>query len=334
MILAFNQHCRFALVLLCLVVVGCEQQAIADLKEYQKRLANVLDVEFVWSTPDTTLSYPAIHQLKADVPEANINLRDFYALQQCPVGTLIAERNTALGKIQLPSTRYHYEVQLLQGLEQCLTLIEEQNLKSQLTNWLSQKHAALPLVWANLIQTSSETRQAFSSNQGFLESDASSELGEFTRALHYLIFLPSNAKVDLLELEDKLNSLRQIEYIARLWKTQILLSVELTNATALLAQHSADIHCATSAEKQQVGYLRNVFQKFFIERIQPLAGMVDKSNYALKPIFDELLASTAIHNLFKQMIKQNLQHFSQYKTALRNHVVLWQDLLKRCDMSP
>lgn len=317
------------------MLIGCaEEEAVADLKEYRKRLANVLDAEFIWSSPDTTLSFPAQNQLKVAIPEASINLRDFYALQDCPVGTLIAERNTALGKTQLPSTRYHYEVLLLRGLEQCFQSTENQQLKTQLTNWIEQKRLALPLVWANLIQTSSETRQAFSSNQRYLSYDAIQDLNQFKLAFKYLVSLPDQSNIDIIELEDSLNLLRQTEFVARLWKTQKLFIVELNNTTELLAQHTSTTKCANSSEKQQVSYLSNVFQQFFIERIQPLAGAVDKSNYNLKPTFDLLLNSTSIHKLLKQMINQNLQNFTKYQSAIRQHVMLWQDLFKRCNMSP
>lgn len=327
---------RFSnITLLSLLLFGCaDDEAVSDLKEYQKRLANVLNVEISWSKPDTTLAFPPVSQLKVQVPQATINFRDFYAIQDCPVGTLIAERNTALGKTQLPSTRYHYEVKLLQGLEQCLESTENQQFKAQLSDWIELKRLALPMVWANLIQTSSEVRQAFSSNQRYLSYAAMQDLNEFTRAFEYLVAVPAKTHIDITQLEDSLNLLRQTEFIARVWKTQKLLLLELNKATELLAQHTANIQCINTSEKQQATYLSNVFQKFFIERIQPLAGVIDKSNYALAPTFDSLLSSASINTLLKQMIEQNLLNFTEYQSAIRQHVVLWQDLFKRCNMSP
>lgn len=317
-----------------LTLVGCtEKQTVGDLKEYQKRLANILDADFTWSEPNTTLTFPTMSQLRVSVKETRINLRDYYALQNCSVNTLIAQRNTGLGKTQLPSTRYFYEVELIRGLKQCLQLAKDQQIKSQLKSWIQQKEANLPMVWANLIQTSQEIKQAFSSNQNYLDAEHN-DLVEFTLALAYLIALPNQNDAEIAKIENSLNVLRETEVTAKLWKTQLLMTNELNNATSILKAHTNNFTCKSNHEKQKATYLKNVFQKIFIEKIQPLAGSIDKSHYALKPVFIDLLLSDHLGPFFKQYIRQKQADYKDYKLAIQRHVKEWQNLLKRCSLSP
>lgn len=325
----------FTIVLTTSCLFGCiGDQASRDLKEYQQRLANIVEADFERSEPVTTLTYPPISQLKILIPETTVNLRDFYAIQNCAVNTLIAQRNTALGKTQLPSTRYHYEVQLLQGLEQCALVAESDKVKKQLNDWIEIKRSSFPQVWLNLVQTSQEVKQAFSSNQGYLNQGNSEEIAEFKLALEYLVDLSNQTDVEIEKLESSLNTLRQTELAARLWKTQLLLKQELSATTAFLINYDSEISCSNAANKQQLDYLKNVFQRYFIERIQPLAGVVDKSNYALAPVLNELLNTAGIHPDFKHYLRLRLSEYEEYKSAMHEHVVFWQSLFKRCSLSP
>lgn len=317
-----------------LTLAGCtEKQAVGDLKDYQKRLANILDADFTWSEPNTTLTYPTMSQLRVSVQETRINLRDYYALQNCSVNTLIAQRNTGLGKTQLPSTRYFYEVELIRGLKQCLQLAKDQQIKHQLQSWIQQKEANLPIVWANLIQTSEELKQAFSSNQNYLDADHNN-LVQFILALEYLIALPSQKDADIAKIENSLDVLRETEMTAKLWKTQLLMINELTDATSILKSHTKHFTCKSAQEKQKTNYLKNVFQKFFIAKIQPLAGSIDKAHYALVPAFKNILLSEHLSPLFKQHIRQKRAEYNDYKVAIQLHVMEWQSLFKRCSLSP
>ena len=145
-------------------VVGCDssQSLQNHLQNYQQRMANVLEVE---SPDNLTISlppYPALRELKLDIPATTIKLFEFYNLQHCELYSIVAERNTSLGNLQLPSTRYMYERHLLDALRQCLMDTPDSRLREKLASWEQTKSQQMPMVWADLIQLSSELKQGFS----------------------------------------------------------------------------------------------------------------------------------------------------------------------------
>ena len=88
-----------------------------SIDDYAARLSRVLDTPLPDSFNDKiTTPLPKLADsatLKQAIEGVNINLREFYALQDCELGTVVAERNTSLGKSQLPSQRLVYESKLL-----------------------------------------------------------------------------------------------------------------------------------------------------------------------------------------------------------------------------
>ena len=88
--------------LLC-AVLGCagQSQLESAVNEYRARLNRVLGISIPaakWDDSLTSaLAYPTVSALNVNIVPMNINLRDFYAIQDCELGRIVAERNTALG---------------------------------------------------------------------------------------------------------------------------------------------------------------------------------------------------------------------------------------------
>jgi DNA/RNA-binding domain of Phe-tRNA-synthetase-like protein len=82
-------------------------------------------------------------------------------------------------------------------------------------------------------------------------------------------------------------------------------------------------------------YLTNVFQRYFIEKIQPIASQMNHYQYQLSPIFEKMLSHPNLSPNFKQYINQsNQQGFKNYQVAMQQHIHFWQDLFKRCNIKP
>lgn len=318
------------------LLAGCQPHSALkdDLQEYGQRLANVLDLEPAAAQEIPYLEYPPVSQLKVTIPEVTINLRDFYALHDCPVATLIAERNTALGRTQLPSTRYLYEVKLLQGLQDCLARVEEPEMKKQLNIWLKQKQELLPLAWVNLLQLSGEIKHAFSFNQGLLRGNDSDNAYASLASLAYLLSLQDKPVSEQVVLETHLQQLKKANFPARIWRSQRLLSAELHSITQWLADNRAEIQCDSPANQQRVGYLNNVFTLYFIDKIQPVAGKLNQYQYQLIPLLQKIQTSPHTASQLKALLRQYEQEFEQYKAAMSAHVNLWQEVLASCNLSP
>lgn len=316
-------------------LLGCSSPAVlSDLQEYRSRIANVLDLSLDDLETNITLYFPNSNELKVVVPETTINLRDFYALNNCHVSTLIAQRNTALGKVQLPSTRFIYEKKLIAGLQHCLSLSTDKKQQQQLSSWLELKRQSIPLVWASLMQNSSEMKKTMSDNQLLFSENESSASQGYRQSLAYLLEINNQSQVDIKDVEEALNTLRQNPQLAKIWRTQQLITQHLKSLTSELRTAAPTLQCDTPQSRQKVGYLANVFRLFFVERVQPLASELNQVTYQLTPHLEALQQHSELSPAFKHFMLQNQQRFFDYQQTMKEHIVLWQGLFKQCGISP
>ena len=328
---------NLSILLLLAFAVGCDSSHSLQkhLQDYQERMANVLDVESQDKLKLSLPPYPASKDLKSNIPATNIKLFEFYKLQHCELYSLVAQRNTSLGNLQLPSTRFIYEKQLINALKQCLQDTTDPKLREKLESWQQSKEQQLPMVWADLIQISSEMKQAFSANFGLVEGNHQDGLSQSKEALNYLLQIGQNKQANSTELEQRLQYLLNNPLPAKLWLSQLILTENLNRSTEWLLQHAKDLKCSGGASKKKMEYLSNVFQRFFIEKIQPIASQINHYQYQLSPILDNMIAHPSLSSNFKKYINNsNQQGFENYQAAMQQHIYFWQDLFKRCNIKP
>jgi hypothetical protein len=328
---------KLFLLLVLIFIVGCDNRYSLQrhLNDYQQRMANVLDVE---STDRLTISlppYPSLRELKQDIPATNIKLFEFYKLQHCELYSIVAERNTSLGNLQLPSTRYIYESHLIDALKQCLIDTTDTKIREKLESWQQAKTRQLPMVWADLIQLSHELKQGFSANFGLIKGNKQDGLGQSKKALNYLIQIEQSRRINSAELEQHLQYVMNNPLPAKLWLSQLTLATHLNQSTKWLLHHTNDLQCSGTSSNKKMEYLTNVFQRLFIEKIQPIASQINHYQYQLSPIFERMLAHPNLSPTFKNYINtSNQQGFENYQEAMQQHIYFWQDLFKRCNIKP
>lgn len=327
---------RWATLAGCALLAGCaEHSVVDDIEEYQSRLSRVLDTDYASNVKIPPLSYPPSDQLHQDVPEFSVNLREFYRLQKCELGTLVAERNTALGKTAQPSQRFVYETRLLQQLASCSAQLDDKALAGKLTQWRQAKLAQRPIIWANLVQTSQETRATFSRSGQLLTAEKNPDAGAAISALNYLETIRQDVDKPLEGLENELKVLDSARLPAKIWRTQRALALTLEPLTAMLATQLPLQQCPQGKASPEVEILRNVFYLFFIEKIQPLGSKLNQYHYQLLPLWQAWLEQPALSAPFKAYLqRQAIDGFAQYQAAIQQHVTLWQTLFARCNLSP
>jgi hypothetical protein len=179
-----------------------------SIEDYAERLSRVLDTPL----PDTfndkiTTPLPKLADsatLKHTLEGVSINLREFYALQDCELGTVVAERNTSLGKSQLPSQRLAYESKLLSVLKSCEAALvasdrvsdsenadknalkKNKALAETIASWREQKSQDYSKTWANLIQGSQELRLALNTPERLFSVENNKDALSSVNALFYL----------------------------------------------------------------------------------------------------------------------------------------------------
>jgi hypothetical protein len=317
---------------LCITCLGCGQPTLADnLALYNSRLAAVLDIPVVALPAVEPLHYPSLRQLKSQIPASTIAMNDFYALQGCNANLLIAGRNTPLGRTQLPSSRYVYEAKLINALQGCA---QASVVNARVSKLLATKTTNLPLVWADLVQTSNEIRVAFSSNNAFLAQQQNGALSATYNALSYLLALQNTTTADVQALEKHLQQLASYKLPAKVSRSQRLLARGLNRTTLWLSEQQLSRQCPAGKPSQQVRYLKNVFQLFFIEKIQPVAGQLNHVQYQLLPVYQEFERSPYLKQAFKALLEHSQLEFTAYQEAMTQHIEFWQQLLAHCNLSP
>ncbi|WP_240919890.1 DUF3080 family protein [Paraglaciecola sp. 20A4] len=325
-----------------LTLFGCGKNNLEKtFEDYQQRMANVLDTPFsntqlhTSTSSSITLQYPTKRELNTVIETPLIDVKQFFALDKCDVNVLIAQRNTPLGRTQLPSVRYVYEHKMLASLARCSKLMPQQ--RENLNRWISQKQTDLPFVWANLIQTSKETINAFSNNSAFISSVSATDLQQTQSALSYLLDLKTHpqATISAKKLERNLEQLAKIHLPAKTWRTQALMAKELTRTTTWLKLQPLFKQCPNGQASQKITYLKNVFTLFFIEKIQPIGSDLNRVHYTLSPIYQSLSEQPELHKSFRRLLtEQSITAFSTYQYAMKEHVLFWQKLFKHCSISP
>lgn len=324
---------------LCGLLAGCFFDAGLDddLAEYQERLSRVLDTQAVDIVAPPQLDYPTPAELTRAIEPVSVNLRDFYQLQNCELGSLVAQRNTVLGKTAQLSQRFVYESRLLDKLQQCISTVatSQPTLSQQLTRWLELKQQQQPALWANLVQTSPEMRAAFSRSPRYIEATNNSDVSASVPALSFVTSLKQRSLKDATELETQLKIIDSARLPARLWRTQTLLLTYLTPLNTHLSRHLPALSCPGGKASEQVKILKNVFYLFFIEKIQPVGSKLNQFHYQLAPVWETLTQDPALDPRFKRYLKLQTQaRFNRYQKTVRAHVQLWQDLFARCNLSP
>jgi hypothetical protein len=160
-------------------------------------------------------------------------------------------------------------------------------------------------------------------------------LSQSQNALIYLIQIDQNKEISSTELEQSLKNLMNNPLPAKLWLSQLTLNENLNRTTEWLEQHTSSLQCSGSATGKKMEYLTNVFQQFFIEKIQPIASQINHYQYQLSPIFEKLVTHPNLSPSFKEYINNfNQQGFENYQTTMQQHIRFWQDLFKRCNITP
>lgn len=323
--------------------------------EYTTRLSRVLDKPLSQNQPSLTArrnlalpsqTYPTLSELGNNVTTLNINIREFYAIQDCELGRIVAERNTALGKTQLPSQRLQYEHRVLNALVNCEARLDaaDNPIASTVAEWRKQKQAQYQSVWANVVQTSTEMKLGLSMAGAPLQASENKDAMPSVNALHFINGLAETLKHESVvevsasdsgELEQQLQIIASSRLPAKLWQTQAILHNRLASLNHVLAPALNNVQCKNGITSDKATILRNVFYLYFIEEIQPIASTLNSYHYQLQPLWKEWLENTALSAPFKAHIRTHANdNFAQYSATMKAHVTLWQDFLGRCNLSP
>lgn len=320
-------------------LIGCNSQtSLKDaLEDYHDRLSYVLETPLSEPSFTNASAMPSRSELLEETPALNINVREFFTLPNCSLSTLIAQRNTGLGKTQLPSQRYVYERKLIEALEFCIDVTADTQSRSQLNDFLAQKQAQLPIAYRNMLLASEEVWLSLSQSSGFIEGDSSDGFNQTRAALRLLLDAApeKSAPIDETALELSLKTLSDFRLIARQWRSQRLISQSFDRSNGQLESQLDTIQCKSPQGEQKAAILRNVFMLFFAEQIQPIASQINYYHYQLTPVLDIFMSQKDLNARWREVVRTNtIDEHQNYRQAMAEHIRIWQAFFKRCNLSP
>lgn len=351
----------FCLLLISLLLQGCERSTPEDILEnYQYRISNVLEIEQRdnYQIPIRPL-FPLRRQLKMPTVEIREGLFDLLKLKECGLLPLIAERNSSLGKVYLPSQKMSYELRFIHTLKTCSeklsTATEENRKHQQLVNEILQiKQRNLPAELWNGIFTSKEIEVNFSRDKEPLPLQNDAEVMASISAIKKLTAIVRTPLVKedwpLPPELSQIESFNEVLFInqsgSKILSSIQLMTIHLDQASDTLEQGMQKQKlCTNNNVSNKAKIMKNIFYKYYIGEVQPYLASVHKSGDGWLQATNHLINSFKEYELilpkeletYQRMILSKTDETSvwgRYIKARNKHTQAWQKLLKQCGMMP
>lgn len=300
---------------------------------YIKRISNVQQATMLPFPDAVSITLPEPRELALPVADVSFGLFDSYELRECELFTLIAEKNSILGKVQDKFRNFDYQTQLILGINRCLLSDDiSHQLKQELRHLAQLKREQLPAHFNNLVFTSHAMRAQLSGYH-WVDQEISSITATQKQALYAVnvsyIFSreahPGHKSVSLTPYQE---IIEKSPLIGRLNYSMLNATLKLNTITEQLNQFDEKIICGVGRDSTRFKTLRNVFQLYYVETIQPYLAQIDRMYYQVSPY----LAFT--HSAHPSYSYPTNKIHEEFRSSIARHVKYWQQLMQRCGDPP
>lgn len=322
-----------------LLLTACSEQS-DYLDDYLTRLENVLDRQAHSTDMGSALTYPSARQLQLQQPVAELSIREFLSLRDCKLHSVIAHRNSQLGKVSSASQRLFSDLEILHLGPQCVILLGKLELGSKLDLFLKQKEQNLnALIWQALLGQSENASfwHDTKRNKQYplqLSIDVSPDiisLEKFVTRINNGERFFSSAETS--EVERHLGRLR-VGDGGRLLGEYRRLKIGLDEANSIVQQRLDEPLCWSAKPTDKARYLSNVINTRFIKNVQRHAVELDQRAEKLLRAYyglEKLLLNYAAKD-YKAWAKKRDARFNEGQAATLKHVRLIQNLYQQCGL--
>ncbi|MFD2176701.1 DUF3080 family protein [Veronia pacifica] len=325
------------LVICCLLIVmtGCQSDDnTADLfKTYQQRLANVTDSDTVALADSYKVPLPRKRELIQPIEDVRFGLLDAYDLRKCGLFELIAERNSVLGKIQDPFRLLDYEITFLRKANACMPLVEDVDIKKELQEAIDVKTRQLPTRYWNAIGGSDAWNKQLVLPATMLNVNEATPRTAVVSAISAFASVqsPNGLEVSVTPWQETIEKQKMLG--------SLFLSIDesrrwLTAINKQLEENDHRILCGENINQTKAKYLRNVFDEFYIKKIQPYLSSIDTMYLDVSPSLEKIALyadSPRQFDEYKTAYFTGL-HYQLYKKSVKDHVFYWKSLFERCNI--
>lgn len=332
------------IILLLIILAGCGTSTQDVLVDYRERVERVTRVEDIAVDAPPIATWPRPRALTVPLPEFRIGLLDFLSLDPCPaLSSLVAERNSGLGRVLAPSQRLLYEHRFLVAAGACAdTLVwNDPEMASRLRQVIDEKEASLSAVLWNAVFGSKDMARLMAlgggplpvgaplSPTGSVVRDALARLRSLRMAIGTAAFDPDPAA-----FEAPFRQLQTSRYGGSLLQSAALLTRELGTVAAILEGRLVSGRlCPQGVDTRESETLMRIFHEIYGDRVQPYLSRVHREGglfFADWTGLADTLVPTPDFSVYRQAHLGPGGTWPRFEAAIDRHNAAWQGVLDAC----
>jgi hypothetical protein len=333
---------RYGLYFLTLLLVACGAGPTENrLQDYQARLQRTLQLELQPQPRLELQRFPRPRQLMAPAPAATIGLLELWSLRDCALHGLIAEKNSSLGRVALPSTQLFHELDFLRLLPACIRQLnasgDEALAKLLLQVGVTKRERLPEIIWYALLG-GQEYREYWNTPQQLPEYVAGMGAPGHTaaQALTQLagVWLKGDYQVDRAVVEAHLKQLGAGAGGA-LYKSLLLQHHYLEHLDAAIRVRMLASPVCYSPGGNPAPILDNVVRKYFVGELQPWSVQLQKGAQQLHAVqsLEAILAPGEPEPFYRWRTRRDVL-IEAALGAPKRHVENLLPLLEQCGLAP
>jgi hypothetical protein len=327
---SFHWARKYGLALVTLsLTLACSQpdESEQTLSRYHQTLANLNAHQSAPPARQTMMPMPRSTDLRMEIERISIGLLDSMQLDKCRAGGLVANRNSALGKMRSPSAQLRYELDSLMALAECRRspVAEDERMDELLAEAIQHKQRTLPHYIDRALATGDEVRHALRPASSLLPpgednfEPAIAALDYLTQLLNTALSQP-RAAMDLEDFNHHFQTLAQSDFLPRHWRSQQRLQTWLSAFNEELDAFSTQPDCDSNWQ---------LASKEFRQTILPLAERWNGYRKQIAPLVAELSAFSEQPEWQRYLSSLNAMG-SEIPKQIQKHKLNWSQVEGDC----
>ena len=329
----------FLLLVMCFLG-GCEPAGLeSDLKQYNNRLARVLEQPLVEGEAIQRLVFPRVRLLQQPIEPIKVDLLDFLQLGDCELQQVVAEKNSSLGRFAPTSRLLAQDVLFISLAEACRQkLAADGDLTALLQAAVAEKRRTLGKRLWNATLAGPEYRLFWQIDLANYPEQIDSRVDPALRDIESVVVALGEDQwdADLQVLEVALEVLRNGEAgaLVESWRH---VATSLAGANRLLQARAARRPlCFPGMSNPKADIFHNIVLRDFIQGIQGDVAILNRRYY------DIVIPIRRIEEMFRDVETQDYRRFRLDRDRLLEtargsvalHVAALEPLMVQCGFLP
>ncbi len=329
---------------------GCNPFSAPEsmMDEYVERTARVLDQPYELSAIPATEPLPRRRDRVLEMPEVELGILDFLSLFGCELQVVAGERASILGRVMQPANRLRYEVRFIEAAEDCLPVMDDGELKDEVSEAVANKRESLPVAVWNATWGVEEVERLFTRTEGLYPLEPEPGTGNLAADLNTLNamlspLLEGETGTQLAGLGDIHQQWQAHQAPGQLIVTARMLITRLDDASDVIESRLKDRPlCLDGRPNNQSEVVQGMFFSVFIERVQPYLARVRRGrDDIIRPL--AVLAErqrNVMPEAFEDWYARHLKVegddslWAELDASQQRHIELWQQQLEQCGLRP